>query len=259
MLAGDAIVHGPEAVHLYLLDAAGEPELLIGTSLGSHAGGAVAGEELLAYYAQRAREYEQIYEKPERQADLSRLRTWLRDALAGHRILEIACGTGYWTAEIAPVAAAVTATDASPEVLALAHVKPYPPGRVQFVVADAYALNRVNGEFSAGFAAFWWSHVPRERQSAFLKGLHQRLGTGTVVVLMDNRFVDGSSTSISRRDPAGNTYQQRRLIDGATYEVLKNFPSGAELQATFSPLADELSVMELAYYWMVRYRVASAA
>jgi demethylmenaquinone methyltransferase/2-methoxy-6-polyprenyl-1,4-benzoquinol methylase len=227
--------------------------------LGSHAGGAVGAEDLLAYYAQRAHEYEQIYEKPERQLDLSRLRSWLRDALAGHRILEIACGTGYWTSAVASVAAAITATDASPEVLALARRKQYPPDRVQFEMADAYALDRVDGEFTAGFAAFWWSHVPRERQSMFLSGLHRRLGIGAVVVLMDNRFVDGSSTAISRRDAAGNTYQQRRLADGTTHEVLKNFPSSAEVKAAFWPLGAELSITELVYYWMVRYRVASAA
>ena len=217
------------------------------------------GEDLLAYYAQRAHEYEQIYEKPERQPDLSRLRTSLRDALTGHHILEIACGTGYWTAAVAPIAAAITATDGSPEVLALARGKQYPPGRVQFEVADAYSLDHVGGEFTAGLAAFWWSHVPRERQLAFLSGLHKRLGIGAVVVLTDNRFVEGSSTAISRRDAAGNTYQLRRLADGTTHEVLKNFPMGAEVQALVSPLANELSIAEFAYYWMVRYRVASAA
>jgi hypothetical protein len=86
----------------------------------------VAGENLLAYYAQRARECEQVYEKPERQPDLHQLRIWLQDALAGHRILEIACGTGYWTEAVAPVAAAITATDASPEVLEMAAARPIP-------------------------------------------------------------------------------------------------------------------------------------
>ncbi len=219
----------------------------------------MAGEELLAYYAQRAHEYEQIYEKPERQTDLSRLRSWLRDALDGHRVLEVACGTGYWTAALAPVAAAITATDASPEVLALARGKDYPIGRVRFAVADAYALDPIDGEFTAGLAAFWWSHVPCERQAEFLRGLHRRLGLGAVVVLMDNRFVEGSSTRISQRDAAGNTYQQRRLMDGTTHEVLKNFPTGTELEAALSPMSNELSIAELPYYWMVRYRVASAA
>ena len=228
-------------------------------SLGNHAGELVTGESLLTYYAQRAHEYERIYDKPERQPELGRLHAWLRDALAGHRILEVACGTGYWTQAVASVADSITATDASPEVLELARHKAYPAGRVQFALADAYALDRVDGDFTAGLAVFWWSHVPRERQEGFLRGLHRRLGVGAVVVLMDNRYVEGSSTAISRRDAAGNTYQQRRLTDGTTHEVLKNFPNRPELEAPFAVFAEELSIAELTYYWTVRYRVAPAA
>ncbi|MFL5493439.1 MAG: methyltransferase domain-containing protein [Gemmatimonadales bacterium] len=216
-------------------------------------------EELLTYYSRRAGEYEQVYEKPERHADLPRVRSWLRDALAGQRILEIACGTGYWTAELAPVAAAITATDSSAETLEMARGKPYPAGRVRLALADAYALADVPGDFTAGLAAFWWSHVPRERQSAFLDGLHGRLGGGALVVLVDNRYVVGSSTPISRWDAQGNSYQRRRLADGSEYEVLKNFPTPAELEATLAPFARELSVTQFAYYWGVCYRVASAA
>jgi hypothetical protein len=40
--------------------------------------------------------------------------------------------------------------------------------------------------------------------------------------------------------------------------VLKNFPTAAELEAAISPIAIEPSITELTYYWMVRYRVASA-
>jgi SAM-dependent methyltransferase len=228
-------------------------------SSGSQAGGAVGEKELLAYYSRRADEHEQIYEKPERRADLGQVRSWLREALAGRRILEVACGTGYWTAELAPVAAAITATDSSPATLEVARGKSYPPGRVCLALADAYALADVPGDFTAGLAAFWWSHVPRERQSAFLGGLHRRLGIGAVVVLVDNRYVAGSSTAISRRDAGENTYQRRRLADGTEYEVLKNFPAAAELEATLAPFARELSVTQFEYYWGVRYCVASAA
>ena len=216
-------------------------------------------DELLAYYARRAREYERVYEKPERQADLVRVRDWLRAMLAGHRILEIACGTGYWTAELAPVASGIVATDASPEVLTLARQKRYPPNRVRFEIADAFALADVSGDFTAGLAAFWWSHVPRERQTAFLAGFHARLGAGATVILVDNRYVPGSSTPISRRDEVGNTYQQRSLADGTTHEVLKNFPTRAELEASFAPSGHALSIVEFAYYWGACYGVTSAA
>ena len=219
----------------------------------------MASEELLAYYTHRAHEYERVYEKPERQTDLERVRMWLRNALARQRILEVACGTGYWTAELAPLAAEIVATDANPEVLALARQKQYPPDRVRFELADAYALAHVAGSFTAGFAAFWWSHVPHERQADFLASFHERLDVGAAVVLLDNRYVAGSSTPIARWDAAGNSYQRRRLADGTEHEVLKNFPSAADLEAVLTPVAQDLSVTEFAYYWGAWYRVAPAA
>jgi hypothetical protein len=130
---------------------------------------------------------------------------------------------------------------------------------VQFEVADAYALDRVEGESQLAWQLSGGRTCSASVRQRFLSGLHRRLGVGAVIVLTDNRFVEGSSTAISRRDAAGNTYQQRRLADGTTHEVLKNFPTGTEVRTVFSPLADELSIAEFAYYWIVRYRVASAA
>ena len=51
---------------------------------------------------------------------------------------------------------------------------------------------------------FWWSHVPRQRIGEFLASLHGRLEPGARVVLMDNRFVEGSSTPVSEIDAYGN-------------------------------------------------------
>ena len=216
------------------MQARAEGLQLMRMSLGGHAGGAVGEKELLAYYSRRAGEHEQIYEKPERRADLGQVRSWLREALAGHRILEVACGTGYWTAELAPVAAAITATDSSPATLEVARGKSYPPGRVCLALADAYALADVPGDFTAGLAAFWWSHVPRERQSAFLGGLHRRLGLGPWWC----SSTTGTSQAAAPRSAGGmpaRTHTNGADSDGTEYEVLKNFPAAAELEATLAP------------------------
>ena len=45
------------------------------------------------YYQQRAPEYDEVYAKPERQADLAELRRLLPPLVAGRRVLEIAAGT----------------------------------------------------------------------------------------------------------------------------------------------------------------------
>src|SRR5712692_10327984 len=67
-------------------------------------GAMTANREMREYYARRAVEYERVYAKPERQDDLARLRRLLQADLAGHDVLEIACGTGYWTTAIAETA-----------------------------------------------------------------------------------------------------------------------------------------------------------
>jgi demethylmenaquinone methyltransferase/2-methoxy-6-polyprenyl-1,4-benzoquinol methylase len=209
--------------------------------------------QLAEYYARRADEYERIYAKPERQADLGVLRTRLAKAFAGRSVLELACGTGWWTEVIAPAAAEVTAIDAGEEVLAIARAKHYPPGRVSFAIGDAYALPDFGRRHSALFAGFWWSHVPRARLDEFLRGAGRAVAPGALMVFLDNRYVEGSSTPIARRDAEGNSYQVRTLEDGGTHEVLKNFPTEGELIRSASRHGWGANVELLQHYWLLTY------
>jgi ubiquinone/menaquinone biosynthesis C-methylase UbiE len=209
---------------------------------------------MVSYYAERAGEYERIYQKPERQADLKWLRSFVERAFAGADVLEVACGTGYWTEVLARSAASVLATDINEEVLAIARAKPIAPRKVAFQRADAYALPSAPQRFNAGLSAFWWSHVPKSRIRNFLRGFHRVLAPGARVVFMDNAYVEGSSTPISRTDAQGDSYQLRRLKDGSKHEVLKNFPTESELRAAVDGLALEVQVEFLPYYWTLTYR-----
>ena len=211
-------------------------------------------DNLAAYYARRAAEYERIYAKPERQADLAALRSRVAGLFCGRNVLELACGTGYWTETIAPSARSVTALDAAEKTLAIARSKRYPQGKVEFIEGDAYALPASGRSHDALFAGFWWSHVPLARRDAFLAGASRAVAPGAVVAFLDNRYVEGSSTPLSRRDAKGNTYQTRRLDDGSTHEVLKNFPSEHELVEVASRYGRQVSVEWLEYYWLLSYR-----
>jgi len=213
----------------------------------------LASAELLDYYRRRAREYEAIYAKPERQADLARLRAHIPHRLAGRRVLEVACGTGYWTVLVARTAASLVATDAVEEPMRIAMSKDYAGTNVRFEIADAYALDDGLGRFDAALAVFWWSHVPLGRIGEFLASLHRRLEPSARVVLMDNLFIDGSSTPIAERDAEGNSYQCRALSDGSENRVLKNFPTEAELRASLAPHAAAFAYEALEYYWLVEY------
>jgi demethylmenaquinone methyltransferase/2-methoxy-6-polyprenyl-1,4-benzoquinol methylase len=211
--------------------------------------------QLETYYSKRAREYEQIYEKPERQRELAWLRERIPRLYRGRTVLEVACGTGYWTQFIAPVAHHVYAGDINDAVLEIAREKPIAPGKTTFVKADAVTLDGMPAGCNAAFAGFWWSHMKKAVVAQFVANLAQRLAPGSVVGILENAFAPGSSTPISRTDAEGNTYQMRKLANGDPYEVLKNFPTATELTEAVRPVAREAHLETLTYYWLLVFQL----
>jgi len=211
--------------------------------------------DLVTYYSKRAAEYEGIYQKPERQSDLRELEKVLGEDFRGGNVLEIACGTGYWTERVAAVANSILALDINESVLEIARQKKIPPGKVEFALGDSYGLPTFHRKFNRGLAGFWWSHVPRKRQAEFLRNFLLNFERGSLICFFDNRYVEGSSTPISRRDSEGNTYQIRKLADGSQSEVLKNFFTASELMESFRLVAPACEIIELSYYWYTRLRV----
>jgi ubiquinone/menaquinone biosynthesis C-methylase UbiE len=209
---------------------------------------------LQSYYAARAPEYDRIYLKPERQTDLRAIEHWLPLKFGGARVIEVACGTGYWTQFIAPAASRVLALDAAAETISIAKTR-VPEEKVEFLVGDAYALSQHIGQFDAAFAGFWFSHVPKTRQREFLLGLAARLEPGAKVVFLDNRYVEGSNSPVTARDADGNTFQTRQLSDGSNHKVLKNFPSEAELLELVAGLGERPVFTTWQYYWAFEYLV----
>lgn len=204
------------------------------------------------YYAARAKEYDQIYAKPERQADLRLIEQWLPARFEGVRVLEIAAGTGYWTQFIAPVATSVLGLDASAETLQIAEARPNNE-RAQWLVGDAYALPAPVEPYAAAFAGFWFSHVPLARQKEFLLGLNKTLKSGARVVMLDNLYVEGNSTPLTESDPEGNTYQIRKLVDGSSHRVLKNYPNELDLCELVAPFGAQPTFTTWQYYWAFEY------
>jgi ubiquinone/menaquinone biosynthesis C-methylase UbiE len=209
---------------------------------------------LIDYYAKRANEYERIYKKPERQNDLAKLKELFQKTCVGHDALEIACGTGYWTQAISQTAKSITATDFNEEVLQIARAKKY-GCEVSFQKVDAFNLSFPQNNFTAGVAVAWWSHLRKSKISNFLSQFHRQFSSGALMVFMDNKFVPGSNTPISRTDDEGNTYQMRKLENGKEYEVLKNFPDEKETRKIIGDSAVEICWTELQYYWLLTYKL----
>lgn len=212
---------------------------------------------LLNYYARRARHYDEIYQHPSRQKELADLSLHVQQLLKDKKVLEVACGTGYWTERYAARASQVVATDLSDDMLAIAKAKQVHENSMaknaSYQLADAFALPK--GDFNACLAGGWWSHLKRSEQSTFLTGLQTTCGAGTVLVLVDNCFVEGENgidnPPIARTDLEGNTYQIRYLQDGSRHEIIKNFPSDSTLRKKFALHAQNIRIVRSTYYWML--------
>lgn len=208
------------------------------------------------YYRQRAAYYERVYFKPERQTDLRTMEHWIGTPFAGRRVLEVACGTGWWTPHAARAAQRWLATDINPETMAVARAKPL-PACVELRAVDAFTFAELGGEtFDAAFAGCWWSHLTWQQLPPWLAALHARLEPGARVVFLDNSFVQTSSTPISRTDDHGNTYQNRTLDDGSVHEVVKNFPTPEQAFAVLGPRARDPEWIAHEHYWILSYTLA---
>jgi len=206
------------------------------------------------YYRARAEEYDEFYEIPERQDDLVRLKAWLVERTRGRSILEVAAGTGHWTQAAAQVAKTITATDYNRETLALAARRSLGP-HVTLLTADAYALPEFAATFDVGMAHLWWSHVGKQRRHEFLSHFVSRLQAGASILMIDQVYVEGLCRPVSSVDEWGNLLAVRKLKSGATYEIIKNYPAGDELENSFAPFSDNVEIMLLDHFWALSARL----
>lgn len=210
--------------------------------------------DLAIFYAKHAATYEQqFYGQAQQQADLAVLKEHLRALLQDQTVLELACGTGYWTAQIAEYARSVLATDIAPEMLAIAETKKLPDAKVKLVQANAFDLpsDIPANTFSACFAGFLWAHAKREDQVRFMEDIRARLGKEGLVVMVDDSYVEGHTIPIAKTDLEGNTSQILRTPDGERHEVLKNFPTDSGLRKKLGPILKDIRITRLGHYWVL--------
>ena len=145
------------------------------------------------------------------------------------------------------------AVDASPETLELAAAKQLPPDASNCASRTSTTCRRSWGCSTARSPASGGRTCPCATRPGSSSRSTGGLLPGARVALLDNRYVEGSSTPISHRDEDGNTYQRRRLEDGSEHVVLKNFPTWEELSAVVAPFGNDMQLTELEYYWVFAY------
>ena len=209
---------------------------------------------IVEYYAERADVYDETagYTNAEAEKLRNPIKERYRRLFAGHDVLEIACGTGYWTQVIGEVAKSLLATDINQSVINLACRRCSDLHNVEFCLADAFSLRGIPNHFTAAVAIWWWSHIPKNAIGTFLNALHSKLVPGAVVLFSDHL----SSVFASYRvDADGNNIELRTLPDGRSFEVVKNYPSEREITDALGDSVDNIKYTErpVENSWMLTY------
>jgi ubiquinone/menaquinone biosynthesis C-methylase UbiE len=188
---------------------------------------------------------------------IKKIANTLKERLKGRRVLETACGTGYWTQVLSDTAQSIVAIDIAQEMLEIAKRKKY-RCPVSILREDAYNLSFEDGLFDGGFANFWLSHIPKSRIDSFLKGFHRVLQSGSIILMADNVYVPGLGGNLVTKEDDENTYKLRALKDGSECLILKNYFSVDELIEIFSRYARKFGRENVFYgnrYWCVVYEL----
>jgi SAM-dependent methyltransferase len=200
-------------------------------------------DDITQYYDAISSGYDKSagYTNPEAEELRKPIKERFQEIIRGKDVLEIACGTGYWTQVIAVTAKSVLATDINPSMITIAADRSAKLSNVRFLIADAYTLDNVPEGFNAAFTHWWWSHIPRDLIKPFLNALHSKLKPGSTVFFRDHLGYAGFKKS---NEIDGNNMEIRKIPDGGTVNVVKNYPSKEELLAALSGIADDVRYSE---------------
>ncbi|MBC7913835.1 MAG: class I SAM-dependent methyltransferase [Pyrinomonadaceae bacterium] len=207
-------------------------------------------KDLVLYYSLRAKEYELPYANVEWQNNLQSISENIQMVFKGKTVLELACGTGYWTEKISKTAKIVHAIDINENVIDIASKKIYKNSEVKFTVADLFQYNTLQ-KYDCLFGGFIWSHVPLQNLNTFIYRISRFVKPGGIIVFVDTNYVTHYNRPICLKDYAGNTFQRRELKDGSKHLILKNFPSDEFLRQKLSLISNKIDTLNLTYVWML--------
>ena len=206
---------------------------------------------IVDYYRARAAEYEQIYYRdvPERRQEIADHCKFIEKLAAGKTVLELACGSGYWTQAAAKNAREIIATDISLEMIKEAQNKKY-NSPVTFIICDIYDLPFKSATFDLIIIGFWFSHEPKQNYSRFFEIIERPLKDDGQIWLIDNNPpAEGTKSDFLHTDQAGNNFKSRRLNDGREFSILKNYFNQSELVEISSKPFRISQLTYNNYYW----------
>lgn len=209
------------------------------------------------YYSKRAKEYEDVYHRPDkiRLKEQKFLAEYISKTFKGRYVLELACGTGFWTKHLLKSAKKILATDYSSNMLKIASSRLSKNSSLILLQADAYDLPISFPKYNAAMANFWFSHIPKKKIKKFLDVLHTRLSKNSAVLIADAVYIEGFGGDLVLKKGSKDTYKRRKLKSGKEFDILKNYYTEKQLERIFSRYSKNLEIKYLTNFWIVKYTI----
>jgi demethylmenaquinone methyltransferase/2-methoxy-6-polyprenyl-1,4-benzoquinol methylase len=185
---------------------------------------------MLRYYDERASEYEDAYVLGTGTASIQDPEVFRREAalLAGiverfarGRLVDLACGTGYWLPYYAARCPSITMIDQSPRMLKQCQAKVAElaaADRVSIIHDDVFVQAFDPRAFDSAFIGFLISHLTEEQEQLLFERLRAMLDSEGHFLVFDSVY-----SSERARVNAKSERQERRLNDGTRFEIYKRY------------------------------------
>jgi demethylmenaquinone methyltransferase/2-methoxy-6-polyprenyl-1,4-benzoquinol methylase len=204
---------------------------------------------MLAYYDERAPDYEEAYTLGTGTASITDPAVFTREipqlvavvrGFGQGRLLDLACGTGYWLPHYADGCASITLFDQSSNMLAEARAKTDRLGitaRCAFRCGDFFDSTFEPSAYDRVLVGFFLSHLTEDQEPALFDSLRRMLAPGGRCLILDSAWTPERATVNTREER-----QQRRLNSGATFEIYKRYCDRADIAGWTSTYGATLKI-----------------
>ena len=208
-------------------------------------------KSITEYYRARAGEYEQIYYRkvPERRQEIKDHCSYLEKIAKNKAVLDLACGTGYWTKISGNTAKEVVASDIVIEMINQAKLKEC-VSPVDFVISDLHQPPFAPKSFDLITLGFWLSHEPKQNYDQLFDSISSPLREDGLIWMIDNNPpAEGPRSDSVGSDEHGNNLKTRRLEYGNEFVIIKNYFSQEQLTQILSQKFVIRDLIHQPYYW----------
>jgi ubiquinone/menaquinone biosynthesis C-methylase UbiE len=187
-------------------------------------------QNMLAYYNERAPEYEEAYTLGTGTASITDPKVFTTEiaTLAGivsgfgnGHLLDLACGTGYWLPHYIPNCSRVTLFDQSENMLAECERRASALGvahRCALIRGDVFHYDFTSDAYDCTLIGFLLSHLSEADEAVVFEVVRRCLRPSGRLLILDSAW-----TELRARFNQKEERQERRLKDGTRFEIYKRY------------------------------------